>query len=452
MSSSNGNPQGTRTVPSSGLSVLPMIGSHGGGTGALSSAPTAVKPSPAPGIPQQANSAVIYLDDVKREFIDQPDIYNEFLAVMKEFKSGGLDTVGVRTRVMELFKGHKKILLGFNAFLPPNCAITELDMEESYNRTSHAISSSAVISTSASNPSVLSQRFVVQSSGQRNAPSLPPPPSSVMGIAYPGMPIGMDYGAHFSNDTSISSFRGNIPSSGVTQQVTQQPLHYGQFGPSNGPTLPISGPRSSTPGLTSHMVPPTSPPGMGQQSSNVQTNRGLSSRGGPSLMSGYVPTSSIAANSGSLWPPMGAASMMQGPPMSAHFPGSLQQQTQFGAPMVYQNQQGSYSSQGPSMSSFHPTNLQGHIISHHHQQQHQKQQQQQQDSRALSSKQMSAEQTNPEFTKAVDFVRRVRARFSNRPKVYEEFLETLRGGSADQLSKLSPEEVNIYCSYGTCVV
>jgi histone deacetylase complex regulatory component SIN3 len=431
MTSNNGNQQGTlasQMNTSSGPSpMLPMIGSYGGGGGTANNMTLPNANRMPPRVPQQANSAVMYLDDVKREFIDQPDIYNEFLAVMKEFKSGGLDTVGVRARVMELFKGHRKVLLGFNAFLPPNCAITEHDMEELPRTAVHTL---ATPSSSMSMSAPMStQRFV----GQRSMLSLPqpppappPPPNSAMGMSYSGMPIGMDYGAHYANEAMMSSFRGSLPTSGVVPGTP----HHGPFRQNNGPS------RSSV------SLPPTSSAGglgqqQQQQTSMVPTTMGLQpNRGGAgsSLLSNYASPSSMGGgSSASLWPPMGPAGMMStGPPMGGHFPGP--QQASFGGPATYgSNQPGSYGYQGPPISSFHAMAMQGHSVSH-----------QPQDLRPLPPKQLPAEQANPEFTKAVDFVRRVRARFSNRPKIYEEFLETLRGGSADQFTKLSPEEVCIY--------
>ncbi|RHZ13146.1 hypothetical protein DYB31_008636 [Aphanomyces astaci] len=61
--------------------------------------------------------------EVKQQFGDQPDVYNQFLDVMKEFKSQTIDTPGVIQRVSELFKGHPNLIFGFNTFLPPGYRI-----------------------------------------------------------------------------------------------------------------------------------------------------------------------------------------------------------------------------------------------------------------------------------------------------------------------------------------
>lgn len=64
------------------------------------------------------NDALAYLKAVKDIFQDNREKYDEFLEVMKDFKSQRIDTSGVIMRVKELFKGHRELILGFNTFLP----------------------------------------------------------------------------------------------------------------------------------------------------------------------------------------------------------------------------------------------------------------------------------------------------------------------------------------------
>ncbi|KAK8964060.1 Paired amphipathic helix protein Sin3-like 4 [Platanthera guangdongensis] len=64
------------------------------------------------------NDALSYLKAVKDIFQDKVEKYDEFLEVMKDFKSQRIDTSGVIMRVKELFKGHRSLILGFNTFLP----------------------------------------------------------------------------------------------------------------------------------------------------------------------------------------------------------------------------------------------------------------------------------------------------------------------------------------------
>ena len=67
--------------------------------------------------------ALSYLDQVKLQFAEQPEVYNQFLEIMKDFKSQAIDTPGVIQRVSTLFKGHTNLIMGFNTFLPPGFKI-----------------------------------------------------------------------------------------------------------------------------------------------------------------------------------------------------------------------------------------------------------------------------------------------------------------------------------------
>lgn len=62
--------------------------------------------------------ALSYLDQVKIQFYNQADVYNNFLDIMKDFKSQNIDTSEVIDRVSTLFKGHPNLIQGFNTFLP----------------------------------------------------------------------------------------------------------------------------------------------------------------------------------------------------------------------------------------------------------------------------------------------------------------------------------------------
>lgn len=67
----------------------------------------------------RVQDALGYLEKVKQRFSSTPDVYNNFLDIMKDFKSQVIDTEGVIKRVKFLFKKHKSLILGFNQFLPP---------------------------------------------------------------------------------------------------------------------------------------------------------------------------------------------------------------------------------------------------------------------------------------------------------------------------------------------
>jgi len=76
----------------------------------------------------QVQDALGYLEKVKNRFASQPVVYNQFLDIMKDFKSQNIDTEGVIKRVKSLFKGNRSLILGFNQFLPPGYKI-ELEPE-----------------------------------------------------------------------------------------------------------------------------------------------------------------------------------------------------------------------------------------------------------------------------------------------------------------------------------
>ncbi|SHO78234.1 Similar to S.cerevisiae protein SIN3 (Component of both the Rpd3S and Rpd3L histone deacetylase complexes) [Malassezia sympodialis ATCC 42132] len=73
--------------------------------------------------------ALSYLDQVKVQFTDHPDVYNRFLDIMKDFKSQAIDTPGVIDRVSTLFRGQPSLIQGFNTFLPPGYRI-ECSMDQ----------------------------------------------------------------------------------------------------------------------------------------------------------------------------------------------------------------------------------------------------------------------------------------------------------------------------------
>ncbi|KAF3930850.1 hypothetical protein ABW19_dt0202959 [Dactylella cylindrospora] len=73
--------------------------------------------------PLNVKDALSYLDQVKVQFAEHPDVYNRFLDIMKDFKSQAIDTPGVIERVSTLFAGHPNLIQGFNTFLPPGYRI-----------------------------------------------------------------------------------------------------------------------------------------------------------------------------------------------------------------------------------------------------------------------------------------------------------------------------------------
>ena len=67
-----------------------------------------------------------YLDEVKYKFRNQPQVYDEFLDIFKQFKSQSIDTLEVVAKVSQLFVGHPELIVGFNVFLP-DCYKIDVD-------------------------------------------------------------------------------------------------------------------------------------------------------------------------------------------------------------------------------------------------------------------------------------------------------------------------------------
>ena len=110
----------------------------------------------------KVEDALSYLDQVKFQFERQPEVYNQFLDIMKEFKSQAIDTPGVISRVSNLFRGHNDLIEGFNTFLPSGYKIEVADNNlVHYTAPNSSLSTlvqpiSLPKSTSSSSPSIIS--------------------------------------------------------------------------------------------------------------------------------------------------------------------------------------------------------------------------------------------------------------------------------------------------------
>jgi len=91
----------------------------------------------------KVEDALNYLDKVKNQFALQPQVYNQFLDIMKEFKSQSIDTQEVINRVSTLFHGHPDLIVGFNTFLPPGYKIEVSEEHHGCIQVTHPSSSSS---------------------------------------------------------------------------------------------------------------------------------------------------------------------------------------------------------------------------------------------------------------------------------------------------------------------
>ncbi|KAJ7597424.1 hypothetical protein C8J56DRAFT_920036 [Mycena floridula] len=92
-----------------------------------SASATAAQKQAAAERPLNVTDALSYLDAVKVQFQEKPEVYNKFLDIMKDFKSQVIDTPGVIQRVSRLFHGNPELIQGFNTFLPQGYRIEVSD-------------------------------------------------------------------------------------------------------------------------------------------------------------------------------------------------------------------------------------------------------------------------------------------------------------------------------------
>lgn len=129
--------------------------------------PQSADPALAPemGRPLNVTDALSYLDDVKVQFADRPEVYNQFLDIMKDFKSQNIDTPGVISRVSRLFNGNPKLIQGFNTFLPLGYRIEVSDDSD------HTIT----VTTPQGTMTQSTNGSIIQTRSAREAQGIPPP-------------------------------------------------------------------------------------------------------------------------------------------------------------------------------------------------------------------------------------------------------------------------------------
>lgn len=64
-----------------------------------------------------------YLNMVRTTFQEEPEVYSQFLDMMKGLTDQKIDVPGVVERVSMLFNGHPSLIEGFDIFLPPDYRI-----------------------------------------------------------------------------------------------------------------------------------------------------------------------------------------------------------------------------------------------------------------------------------------------------------------------------------------
>ncbi|XP_066262316.1 paired amphipathic helix protein Sin3a-like [Euwallacea similis] len=135
----------------------------------------------------KVEDALSYLDLVKYKFGSKPQVYNDFLDIMKEFKSQSIDTPGVIERVSSLFKGFPELIVGFNTFLPPGYKIEVQRSDQGGYAFSVSVSvpnpTGAISSDSQKSAMILSGTGRINMSGPPTQAVTQPPPPQPLPIA-----------------------------------------------------------------------------------------------------------------------------------------------------------------------------------------------------------------------------------------------------------------------------
>ncbi|XP_033330132.1 SIN3 transcription regulator family member A isoform X4 [Megalopta genalis] len=151
----------------------------------------------------KVEDALSYLDQVKYKFNDQPQVYNDFLDIMKEFKSQSIDTPGVITRVSNLFKGHPELIVGFNTFLPPGYKIEVQANEQGY---------AFQVSVSMPSPTPTLSQHCTVNVGSPPIASPPTQPAKAPPVLQIMHGSGNIHQSHILNNNSNSSLTVHAPS------------------------------------------------------------------------------------------------------------------------------------------------------------------------------------------------------------------------------------------------
>lgn len=334
----------------------------------------------------RVEDALLYLDQVKVEFGDRPHIYNEFLDIMKTFKTQQIDTPGVIRRVSNLFQGNKKLVLGFNTFLPEGYKI-ELDGDGPPVAVFRAPGETVT--------------HILSGPGSAPAPAPGPPAAAT---------------------EATNEAQQKPQAASVASRPVVPPLVAGQAQLHGGPPIPHA-PQSS--------LGPRGPLGQQQAGFVDQVASGattfpqalhsqIGARADPRVQLGQPPSMMSAADAAAMARLEQQARGAGGPPMqAAGFPGITAQQQPGADPSggahmgMQQNQHGMHAPQAPQP-------------------------------QAAPAAGGAQPQQPLEFDHAINYVTTIKKRFSNEPETYKKFLEILHTYQKEQRGiKEVLEEVSV---------
>ncbi|KAG5894786.1 hypothetical protein JTB14_005222 [Gonioctena quinquepunctata] len=179
----------------------------------------------------KVEDALSYLDLVKYKFGSKPQVYNDFLDIMKEFKSQSIDTPGVIQRVSNLFKGFPELIVGFNTFLPPGYKIEVQRNDQGYAfQVSVSMPSSGTINVAGQNQAPPPPLPPVAPASQQPALPLAQHLPPVAPQAPPPAPPPQPPVVHHA-----SSFGGNAPSYSLSLTAAQAAVTHALQGHTDTP-------------------------------------------------------------------------------------------------------------------------------------------------------------------------------------------------------------------------
>ncbi|KAJ1973883.1 hypothetical protein H4R35_003884 [Dimargaris xerosporica] len=219
--------------------------------------PAAPSPSAAAARPLNVRDALSYLDQVKMQFQDRPEVYNQFLDIMKEFKSHDIETPDVIRRVSDLFRGHPALIQGFNTFLPPGYHIDSngVQMDSNYARVA---TPSNPVATSRDNAAPHSSAHSLGVQPARGDPMAAAPSSAAYGQGYYGN-SGPMYGRAPPTDLGgPHPHPSSVPGGGTVPSHLPPPRSTSPTGGAHHPTG-MSGPPAQkySPSVKHEPPPPT---------------------------------------------------------------------------------------------------------------------------------------------------------------------------------------------------
>ncbi|PPQ97690.1 hypothetical protein CVT26_001873 [Gymnopilus dilepis] len=80
-------------------------------------------------LPPLLNQSLSYISAVKATYEHDPDIFNQFVNILQEFRGSQVDTLQTIKNVCQLFQGNPALIQGFQAFLPVDYTVEVFDVD-----------------------------------------------------------------------------------------------------------------------------------------------------------------------------------------------------------------------------------------------------------------------------------------------------------------------------------